>query len=763
MRVLVLHPSMTVARDFIDYPYLANLGGAQLAGALRDSRGSMDLDLVYIDAFALESSTATWQEDGRLLVGAPVADVLAEISGDFDAAIIITTPFHRPGTRDALLAEFITELRRRTPYLVLADAYQSGQHYVEADVLSAYPEADAWLKYEAEGSIHEVLRDQPRGIILGKRADLSTLALPAWELISTSALWQFHRRFEEAVARPVWAFPIGDSALPMVTSRGCPFRCIHCSSNPDLQAGETKTQRRFPADALHARVKQASDLGAKTLQVLDELINVRQSHFDTFLDAVEAADSSLRFEVPNGFRADYLTPAHFARMRGRCTTVSVSAESGSARVVAEVVDKQLDLGAIEAAAESAQRAGMPLLVHYMIGLPGETAAEVNETLAFAADLSDRFDAIPAVQFATPLPGTEMARRLPVLENAPADGDWGPRFQMGPSHGGLDRETLATFKRVFDRRMDIAGGPTKLIMNVTYVCNNHCTFCAVGTRTQVDGHPTRQREILDKYRRHGVHLVDFDGGEPTLNPELVSLVRYARRVGYERVNVTSNGRLLAYEDFAKKLVQSGLTSLLFSVHGPDLKSHAREVGVAEAFDQTVQGIKYAVKHAPPNVELGMNVTLTKTNYKKLDELAAFGFNLGLPWLNVQFLTPFGRATTDVAPDTEEAAAITAAVIDKWKDRMKFQVINLPWCYLPDHEEFLVGDSLKLGRHMVFVNNETVNLAEYLAERRQKKPVCESCAYGVFCGGFYQLEDVPEPEWVVSPESLTKKIRPELDVR
>lgn len=761
MRVLVLHPSMTVARDFIDYPYLANLGGAQLAGALRES--DLVQELVYVDAFSLESSTAAWQKDGRLLVGAPVSEVLAQVDGDFDAVVLITTPFHRPGTRDALLADFVAALRPRTPYLLLADAYQSGQHYVEADVLSKYPEVDAWLKYEAEASMEDVLRVQPRGTLRGERADLATLPLPAWDLISMDSLWRFHRRFEEAVARPHWAFPIGEAAVPMVTSRGCPFRCIHCSSNPDLQAGEAKTQRRFSEGALRQRVQQASDLGAKTLQVLDELINVRQSHFDAFLDAVEASSSRLRFEVPNGFRADYLTPAHFARMRGRCTTVSVSAESGSARVVAEVVDKQLDLGAIEAAAESAQRAGMALLVHYMIGLPGESAAEVNETLAFAANLADRFGAIPAVQFATPLPGTEMARRLPVLENAPVDGDWGPRFQMGPSHGALDTEVLATFKRIFDRRMEISGGPTKLIMNVTYVCNNHCTFCAVGTRTQVDGHPTRQREILDKYRRHGVHLVDFDGGEPTLNPELVSLVRYARRVGYERVNVTSNGRLLAYEGFAKKLVQSGLTSLLFSVHGPDLKSHAREVGVAEAFDQTVAGIKYAVKHAPPNVELGMNVTLTKTNYKKLDELAAFGFGLGLPWLNIQFLTPFGRATTDVAPDTEEAAAITAAVIDKWKDRMKFQVINLPWCYLPDHEEFLVGDSLKLGRHMVFVNNETVNLAEYLAERRQKKPVCEGCPYGVFCGGFYQLEDVPEPEWVVSPESLTKKIRPELDVR
>ena len=78
---------------------------------------------------------------------------------------------------------------------------------------------------------------------------------------------------------------------------------------------------------------------------------------------------------------DYLTLEHFRRMRGRVTTVSVSAESGVQRVVDEIVGKQLELSAITRAAENAQAAGVPLMVHFMIGLPGESAEEVNGTLA----------------------------------------------------------------------------------------------------------------------------------------------------------------------------------------------------------------------------------------------------------------------------------------------------------------------------------------------------------------------------------------------
>ena len=52
-------------------------------------------------------------------------------------------------------------------------------------------------------------------------------------------------------------------------------------------------------------------------------------------------------------RADYVLPRHLRSMQGRITTLSVSAESGSPRVVAEVVDKQLDLADVAPVAKSA--------------------------------------------------------------------------------------------------------------------------------------------------------------------------------------------------------------------------------------------------------------------------------------------------------------------------------------------------------------------------------------------------------------------------
>lgn len=745
----MLFPPVSVAEDFIDYPYFADLGAVQLATVLRERRH----DVVLVDAFALADSGLSRRADGRLHLGASVEATLEAASSEpFDATVVAYTPFHRPPHRDDVLAAVLEGLSGR---LILADLYQSGQHYVQVaaeHVLASYPEVHAYVQYEGEASVLDVLEGEGRGGIRGEQPGLAELPMPDWSLIDTEAYWRFHERVVATLGRPEWAFPITDRTLPIVTSRGCPFTCIHCSSNPDRRAGEPKTQRRWPAERLAEGMASMAALGARRVAVLDEMVNVHRSHFESVMDAVEKA--GLKLEVPNGMRADYLRAEDFAWFRGRLTTVSVSAESGSADVVRDVVQKKLDLGAIEAAAKHADEAGVPLLVHYMIGLPGETAAQINETLAFALQLWDEHGAYPAVQYATPLPGTALAEgtKLPVVQ------DWGPRFQKAASITGCEvpPETLTAFMDTFQARLDASRGPKKLIMNVTYACNNHCTFCAVGTRTQIDGHPPRQREQLDRYRAQGVEMVDFDGGEPTLNPELIGLVRYARSIGYRTINVTTNGRMCAYERFASKLVQSGLTTLLFSVHGPDARTHAQQVGVAEAFEQTVEGIRNCVRLRPAGVELGMNITVTKGNHDKQMALAELAWSLGLRWMNVQFLTPFGRATHYVAPDTQAAADRTKAVIDAFGDRMKIQVINLPYCFMPGYEQHLQGDLLKLERHMVFVNNETVNLAGYLAERRTRKAQCTPCPHASFCGGFYELDNVPEPPWLIEPSDLVRPL-------
>src|SRR5437762_1538569 len=110
-RVLVLHPPVSLAPDFIDYPYFSDLGAVQLAAVLREN----GMEVALVDAHALADSGLTPRPDGRLHLGASVPAVLAAVAAKagagFDAAVVAYTPFHRPPARDDVLGEVLKGLR----------------------------------------------------------------------------------------------------------------------------------------------------------------------------------------------------------------------------------------------------------------------------------------------------------------------------------------------------------------------------------------------------------------------------------------------------------------------------------------------------------------------------------------------------------------------------------------------------------------------------------------------------------------------------
>lgn len=745
--VLVVFPPISVARDFIDYPYVSDLGAVQLASVLEGFGAEVQL----VDAFGQQGAGLRWCDDGRAQLGVSVAAVLAacERPSAPDVVVVAYTPFHRPPLRDELLGATLRGFSERWPGtpLWLADCYQSGQHYVDAPfeaVLAAYPELDLWVKYEAEVTVPALLArlaggERPRGGFAGAAPpDLDALPFPAWERVDLVAYERFHDSVVRELGRGPWHFRLGGRTLPMVTSRGCPFTCVHCSSNPGRGDGETKTQRRYSAERLRAYLRRMVERhGATRLEVLDELINVNERHFDAFLD--EVARLGVAFDAPNGMRADYLEPRHLAAMRGRVTTLSVSAESGVQRVVTEVVHKRLELGAIIRAAEQAQRAGVPLLIHYIIGLPGETAEEVNGTLAFALDLYARFGAEPAVQFATPLPGTELARgrSLPVVS------DWGPYFQTAPSQPDalVPPEALRGFLSNFQARLAAERQPV-LTLDVTHVCNNACPFCPVSPVLRATEHPAGHQAALVRGREGGARTLRLDGGEPTLYPGLLGLLAEARVLGYERVELTTNGRLLAYPSFAQRLLLAGLERLSVSLHGADARTHGLHVSDDDAFAQTLAGLRNARRYLRRPRELAVSTALTRHNVPSLSTMLALVYELGVPEVELRALWPFGSATSDWRVPSELLGRQLSELLPRWESRLRLRIHGVPPCFLSgvEHLAALDEDLLGCGAHE---QAGLLSLADHRRAHRTRRPVCDSCPSATRCGGFWASEARPLP--------------------
>jgi radical SAM superfamily enzyme YgiQ (UPF0313 family) len=85
----------------------------------------------------------------------------------------------------------------------------------------------------------------------------------------------------------------------------------------------------------------------------------------------------------------------------------IAIESSSQRVINEVIKKRLDLSQVDFVMQECKEVGLPLLAFYVLGLPGETAEEIQGTVDFAIDRYDRFNVYPSFSVANPLPGTEL--------------------------------------------------------------------------------------------------------------------------------------------------------------------------------------------------------------------------------------------------------------------------------------------------------------------------------------------------------------------
>lgn len=100
----------------------------------------------------------------------------------------------------------------------------------------------------------------------------------------------------------------------------------------------------------------------------------------------------------------------------------------------------------------------------------------------------------------------------------------------------------------------------------YDCNLGCTYCTLTSAMRERSTPTAVvRRAMRQARADGHRRISFTGGEPTIRPALLPLVREARALGFEEVKVQTNGLLFATEGNLPRLIDAGATRIHVSLH------------------------------------------------------------------------------------------------------------------------------------------------------------------------------------------------------
>ncbi|MEC7640652.1 MAG: radical SAM protein [Nitrospinota bacterium] len=191
--------------------------------------------------------------------------------------------------------------------------------------------------------------------------------------------------------------------MSIVTSRGCPFKCTYCH---DLFG--KSIQYRSPEVVLDEMEHLIQKYGVQEFQILDDVFNVNMKRCKQILSMMAERKLNVKVCFPNGVRADFFDNEMIQIMRAAGVyRLALGIESGSERIL-EMIDKKLDIGIIDNVVRDLAKSDISVHGFFMLGFPGETREEMDETIRFACNLDL---ATANFSLVTPNPGTKLRETL----------------------------------------------------------------------------------------------------------------------------------------------------------------------------------------------------------------------------------------------------------------------------------------------------------------------------------------------------------------
>ena len=186
----------------------------------------------------------------------------------------------------------------------------------------------------------------------------------------------------------------------VMTSRGCPHHCCFCSSH----TVHGREMRYFSLGRVRDDFRCLRDrYGAKTLVFQDDHFMASKTRAFAIIDIVK--DLQVKAVFQNGLALYALDKKMLEALKSAgLDQLLLSVESGSERVLREIMHKPLNLSIVKQVAEDCRELGIYTNVNILIGLPGETKKDLEDARAFLKTIDANWFLIFC---ATPLVGSEM--------------------------------------------------------------------------------------------------------------------------------------------------------------------------------------------------------------------------------------------------------------------------------------------------------------------------------------------------------------------
>ncbi|MBU2575474.1 B12-binding domain-containing radical SAM protein [Patescibacteria group bacterium] len=438
-KVLLIYPPNQLMDIEIPRPG-GTLSLLYLAGALRDA----DIEVNLLDATVGSESDSlqdtffrrVMQPNGLTRIGMSAGQLRAYFEkGKYD--IIGISSIFTSQTRMALqVARIAKQVNPETLVISGGGNAQalSSRFLVSGDVdLVSTSESDnlivhivrAWQKGSSFDNLDAVafLKD---GQVVTKPVrpeticrNLDELPIPAWDMLPFGKYDNigFSTRSNTPGVEP-------SRYAPIMTSRGCQFRCLYCHNseekNPTSERGNIGHLRLKSIERVMQEVEILRSLGVRHLYFEDDSLLAKKERTTNIFRQVTEMDMQIsningvnlaHFAIPGP--EDKLVPdqeyLEIMKQAGFGEFV-FPVESASQRILDKYASGKLDLSrfdVVELMRVATQEKGMKCLVNIMIGFPDETEEEMLQGVELAKQLIDAGATYVTFFIVTPFPGSKL--------------------------------------------------------------------------------------------------------------------------------------------------------------------------------------------------------------------------------------------------------------------------------------------------------------------------------------------------------------------
>jgi len=238
--------------------------------------------------------------------------------------------------------------------------------------------------------INGVISFQPRVSYI---KDLDSMPHPAWDMMRLEEYFDSRRL---SIGNPL---QVEKNAVPIFTSRGCPFGCYYCHN-----IFGKNIRFRSPENVLEELEGLVFKYGVKEVEIIDDVFNIDLERAKKICDLIIEKQLRLKINFGNGLRADIMDEELVDKLKKAGTyRILYGIESGSPRIQG-MIGKRLNLERAKEVIEMTVKKGISVGGFFMMGFPGESKEEILSTIRFAK--RSRFHTA-SFYYVKPFPGTKL--------------------------------------------------------------------------------------------------------------------------------------------------------------------------------------------------------------------------------------------------------------------------------------------------------------------------------------------------------------------